>query len=100
MPATRATIGCNIDILKVTVIDFAPCPLGFVSGPGGDPCRHRVAQICLRVCAKGRITSAVNAGEKMHRQAGVRSDGWEGATAGARHLFKQPHPNSAFQFDQ
>jgi hypothetical protein len=29
MPAIRATIGCNIDILKVTVIDFAPCPLGF-----------------------------------------------------------------------
>jgi hypothetical protein len=74
--------------------------LGFVSGPGGDPCWQRVAQICLRVCAKGRITSAVNAGEKMHRQAGVRlHHGWEGATAGARHLFKQLTLNSAFQFD-
>jgi hypothetical protein len=36
MPAIRATIGCNIDILKVTVINFAPCPLGFVSRPGGE----------------------------------------------------------------
>lgn len=29
----------------------------------------------------------------------IASDGWEGAAAGARHLFKQPHLNSAFQFD-
>jgi hypothetical protein len=101
MPATRATIGCNIDILKVTVIDFAPCPLGFVSGPGGDPCRQRVAQICLRVCTKGRITSAVNAGEKMHRRAGVRLHQTDGRGRPRERGTRSSSLtlNSAFQFD-
>ncbi len=57
--------------------------------------------VCLRVCAKGRITSAVNAGEKMHRQAGVRlhqTDGRErprepGTRSSSLTL------NCAFQFD-